>query len=217
MSYIYIRESQQWDSCKTPLCKLGYTCNIKDRSGAYITCEPQPGKFTKVWKLTDKNSEEVESYLKRKLSDYNVYTEGGGTEFFKKEIKDLIEGLFQELETEFKLLTEEEIDTTIRVKREYASDSKSISEFNFWYGQKEAYKEFERILSLSTYWGLLIAPTGWGKSMMYYLFIGLFFRKFQKNVIFITKRKDILQSVVEEIKKKDRKIKKTKYVSRCKL
>lgn len=85
---------------------------------------------------------------------------------------------------------------------------KSIELFSFRYGQKQVYDKFNNILEKKKYWGLLIAPTGWGKSMMYYLFIGLFFKKYDKNIIFISKRKDILQNVILEIKDDIEKLKK---------
>ncbi len=74
-------------------------------------------------------------------------------------------------------------------------------EFVFRYGQKNAYDKFNEMISNKKYWGLMIAPTGWGKSMMHYLFMGSFFKKCNKNILLITKRKDILQDVIKEIQK----------------
>src|SRR5438477_10437111 len=51
------------------------------------------------------------------------------------------------------------------------------NEFVFRYGQKEAYDKFNTMICENTYWGLMIAPTGWGKTMMHYLFMGSFFKK----------------------------------------
>ena len=75
------------------------------------------------------------------------------------------------------------------------------------YGQEEAYKLFMSKMDLSEYWGLMIAPTGWGKSMMHYLFMGYFFEKNNKNILLITKRKDILTDVIKEIKYEIKKLK----------
>ena len=80
--------------------------------------------------------------------------------------------------------------------------------FQFRYGQLEAYEIFKKKLELDNYWGLMIAPTGWGKSMMHYLFIGYFFNKFNKNILLITKRKDILSDVINEIQEEIFKLKK---------
>lgn len=90
----------------------------------------------------------------------------------------------------------------------YFKYNKQIDEFKFRYGQEECYEIFKQKLELPKYWGLMIAPTGWGKSMMHYLFIGYFFSKFKKNVLLVTKRKDILVDVIIEIEEEVSKLKK---------
>lgn len=92
----------------------------------------------------------------------------------------------------------------------YFKYNKQTDSFKFRYGQKEAYDIFKQKLQLPKYWGLMIAPTGWGKSMMHYIFIGYFFQKFNKNILLITKRKDILLGVIKEIKKSIKKLKENK-------
>ena len=92
----------------------------------------------------------------------------------------------------------------------YFKYNKQTATFKFRYGQKEAYDIFKQKLQLPTYWGLMIAPTGWGKSMMHYIFIGYFFQKFNKNILLITKRKDILLGVIKEIKTSIKKLKENK-------
>lgn len=79
--------------------------------------------------------------------------------------------------------------------------------FQFKYGQDTAYDIFREKMRLPGYWGLMIAPTGWGKSMMHYLFMGLFFQQSNRNILLLTKRKDILSDVIAEIQGEIRKLK----------
>ena len=76
---------------------------------------------------------------------------------------------------------------------------KHMNIMEYRYGQKEAYNIFRKKIKQPQYWGLMIAPTGWGKSMMHYLFMGYFFKKSNKNILLLTKRKDILSDVIKEI------------------
>ena len=76
---------------------------------------------------------------------------------------------------------------------------KHMNIMEYRYGQKEAYNIFRKKIKQPQYWGLMIAPTGWGKSMMHYMFMGYFFKKSNKNILLLTKRKDILSDVIKEI------------------
>lgn len=67
------------------------------------------------------------------------------------------------------------------------------NKFVYRYGQDIAHNEFKNILELASYWGLLICPTGYGKSILHNLFIASYWNKYNKNIMLITKRKDILQ------------------------
>jgi hypothetical protein len=66
---------------------------------------------------------------------------------------------------------------------------------NWRFGQFETYTKWQQKLMLNKYWGAIIAPTGWGKSFMTMVMIGVFLLKFPaKNILYITKRKDVLES-----------------------
>jgi hypothetical protein len=68
------------------------------------------------------------------------------------------------------------------------------------YGQSEAYEAFKQIFKLDYYWGLMIAPTGWGKSMMHLLFLNYYLNTNpNKNVILLTKKKDLLTDINNDI------------------
>lgn len=64
--------------------------------------------------------------------------------------------------------------------------------FTYKYGQEQCCNNFKQILQQKKYWGMIIAPTGWGKSYTHILLFGLYFQTNIKNVMLITKRKDIL-------------------------
>jgi superfamily II DNA or RNA helicase len=72
--------------------------------------------------------------------------------------------------------------------------------FKYRYGQKKAYNNFKYVINnCNTYWGLLIAPTGWGKSLIHLLMINTYWNKYNKNVILVTKRKDIINDQVNSL------------------
>lgn len=67
-------------------------------------------------------------------------------------------------------------------------------------GQIEAYDAFKQILKLDYYWGLMIAPTGWGKSMIHLLFLCYFLElNPTQNCILLTKKKDLLTDINNDI------------------
>lgn len=69
------------------------------------------------------------------------------------------------------------------------------------YGQNEALYYFKEILLSNMYWGLLIAPTGWGKTLMHLIFFGHYLHENPlRNTILITKKKDLLNDINNEIK-----------------
>jgi len=70
------------------------------------------------------------------------------------------------------------------------------TQINWRFGQFETYNKWKTVLDQTQkYWGSVIAPTGWGKSFMTMVMIGAFLlRQPAKNVLYITKRKDVLGS-----------------------
>ena len=68
------------------------------------------------------------------------------------------------------------------------------------FGQSEAYEEFKKIFNQQKYWGLMIAPTGWGKTLMHLVFFGHYLNNNNdKNVVLITKKKDLLNDINNDI------------------
>jgi len=68
------------------------------------------------------------------------------------------------------------------------------------YGQQEAFDKFKSVMLLDYYWGLLLAPTGWGKTLMHNIFFGEYFKHNHKHAILLTKKKDLLNDINKSIK-----------------
>ncbi len=195
--YIYIREHESYENN----VKLGSTTHLLERNNTYKTGELRSGTFTLVLKLVDRLALEVEKELHTYFKSRHVYYDGG-TEFYDRSIiYDICPYLLSQ-HINYEILSKDDID-----KLTYDNKS-NTSTFQFRYKQKEAYDMFDQKLDLETYWGLVIAPTGWGKSMIHYLFMGLFFNKSNKNIFLITMRKDILSDVINRIEEEVTKLKK---------
>lgn len=107
--YIYIRENQWWDELN--IFKCGYTIIVRNRDGTYVTSEPIRGKFTQIWQIETLNIEQIERNLHDHLNGmFMKFYGGGGTEFFKKEGKTLIEPYFDSENIKYKLLTNDEVN-----------------------------------------------------------------------------------------------------------
>ena len=60
----------------------------------------------------------IDNLLKIEFIKHNIY-KGGGTEFYVPEIKELIEPFLQNMNIEYKILTDDEIDNMTRKERFY--------------------------------------------------------------------------------------------------
>ena len=84
---------------------------------------------------------------------------------------------------------------------DYLIKSNNLDQFNFLisldrYGQLETFEAFKRIFKFDYYWGMMIAPTGFGKSLMHLLFLCYFLEQNPTlNCILITKKKDLLTDI----------------------
>ena len=68
----------------------------------------------------------------------------------------------------------------------------------FRWGQEEVYSTFSYIIHTEKkYWGILIAPTGFGKSFLHFLMCGLYLKNNNKTAIILTKRKEILKDLLK--------------------
>jgi len=83
----------------------------------------------------------------------------------------------------------------------------SVTNESFYrYGQQKAYEAFVTVLKLVSYWGLLLAPTAWGKSFVHLLYIAAYLYKFQgtdtkpKNIILMSMRVDVCKDLCSDMK-----------------
>jgi len=144
---------------------MGITENIPERESQYITGEFIRGKFILVFQVNFDELNTIDYKLKKHFNDINV-RENGGTEFFKKNLVELIEPYFQKSKIEYTKLTEDEINNLTRCNRPYETLSsikgeiKTPQEYQIPIIAKaiEYFKEFNK--------GLLILPCGFGKTLI---------------------------------------------------
>ena len=92
--YIYIRSNEYWDFYD--VYKLGKTLNIPDREQTYITSEIRRGKYIMVIEIDESFLDEIEKQLQIYFNELNLNIKfNAGTEFYKKEIINLIIPYFE--------------------------------------------------------------------------------------------------------------------------
>jgi len=118
--YIYIRNNELFDLYD--LYKLGVCISLYQRDFTYLTTEIHAGEMIYVIKVIKmgkyKNIKKIiDNYLKYELNEYNVLY-SGGTEFYKKEIINLIEPLLSKIPNlEYEVLDNEKIQLEIKLNR----------------------------------------------------------------------------------------------------
>ncbi len=206
--FIYIRSHESYD--KYDAYKLGKAQNCLDRESIYITSEIKKGNYELVLEVNDNSK--IEKKLQKHFIKLglHVYIDGG-TEFFKKDIINLVIPYLDKNNLYYKKLSQEELDNlnrTLKPTPNYHLDSDSDTSSNTdtesniilrnW--QKDLKYEFNKFVESSNKSGIIIAPTGCGKSyMMIYLAIFGYIIKYPCDCLIMTKRKEILDN--EFIKK----------------
>lgn len=114
--YIYIRDHESYQ--KHDAYKLGKTNNIIDRVAVYITSEIVPGKLIFVMEIHDDKLDMVEKMLQKyfKYEGLHIYM-GGGTEYFRTKIIDMIVPYMERAMIKYKVLTMDEIEKLERLSR----------------------------------------------------------------------------------------------------
>lgn len=125
VGYIYIREHEAYNNYAA--CKLGKTECIPERENTYVTGEIVKGKFISVFEVKKDQLDLIEKVLQENFKNINVYI-NGGTEFFKLEIKELIEPYFKEKNIHYKILNQEDINNLKRKYREKKQKEINIQE-----------------------------------------------------------------------------------------
>ncbi len=122
VGYIYLRDNAWYKSENT--IKLGIASNIKDRAGTYVTGEIIRGEFIKVFEVQHENMRDVEFHLHKVLWNFRD-CRGGGTEFFNR---DIIEMVANNIPVPFRELSREECLQLDRQSRNNNNHAESISD-----------------------------------------------------------------------------------------
>jgi len=188
--YIYIRENELTKIHNS--VKIGITDSPIDRESNYITCEIIRGKYTKMFEVNQFNKlKSIEALIHSHFKKDKIYY-GAGKEYFSDSIKNHINSYLEKITSEnlkIRELTQEEIDDLARKDRIYEDEKKALKYREF---QDSCMQNFLNIFIQDFYKGLLIAPTGWGKSFIFKCFMNTFLSQNSGNIMFITKRLDLL-------------------------
>jgi superfamily II DNA or RNA helicase len=210
IGHIYIRNHEAYD--KYDAYKLGKSQNCISRESGYISGEIKRGEYILVLQVLSHDLDRIEIKLQKyfKKKDLHVSFPGGGTEFFRREIKNLIVPYLQRKGFEFKKLDPSELARSKKLTQivvssdsessdSESSDSESSEEnikgviLRDW--QEDLVKDFRDFINSDKKAGIIIAPTGCGKSyIMNYLAIFEYIKKFNCDCLIMTKRKEILDN-----------------------
>ena len=111
---IYLRDNTWFK--RENVIKMGIASFAKDRSNTYITGEVERGEYILVIEIPLEKMRIIDNCLKNYFKPFNVYR-GGGTEFYDRNIINLIELYLQKLNIEYRVLTKDEIDFMNRCER----------------------------------------------------------------------------------------------------
>jgi len=114
IGYIYIRNHTSYDV--ENVCKMGKTNNIPERDSQYATGEIKRGCFDNVFQVPIEKMGIVERLLQNEFSKLNIRYDGG-TEFYNKEIINLIEPYLINIGIQYRKLSNQEISDLIRCNR----------------------------------------------------------------------------------------------------
>lgn len=112
--YIYVRNHKSYLSYNA--IKLGKATNIPERDSTYSTGEIERGWFELVIELPLDKMSLVEKLLQNYFMEYNIYFDGG-TEFYDKQIINMIIPFLEKTNVLFKVLSSKEINDLIRKYR----------------------------------------------------------------------------------------------------
>ena len=173
--YLYVRENKYWNS--ENIYKIGITSNIPERHSQYITSELEAGSFIQVFEINVLNDEKKKIFdndFKKKFQEYNCYL-NAGREFFYKSILSKIIPYFIEMDIDYHMLNETDIESLVRKCR--------IKNLNVSYHPRKHQQDILNMISefyQHNHIGKLIWGPGMGKSLMSIFIV----KKFQyKSVV----------------------------------
>ena len=123
--YVYVRINKWWTDEKVVKC--GVSQDPINRGSPYITGEFERGEYTYIVEIPLDKLTVLDKCFKKYFKDYNVY-KGGGTEFYKNDIIDLIEPYLQKTNIIHKILSKEEINELNRIN-EYKKKNSIIDTY----------------------------------------------------------------------------------------
>jgi superfamily II DNA or RNA helicase len=202
--YIYIRTHPAYD--EEDVSKLGKAGNIPDRDSQYATGEIKRGYFKLVIEILAEQlhtASSVEKILQRYFLKYHVKYDAGN-EFYKNKIIDEIIPFLSSTNIKFKILSKNDVEKLIRVER----IKKALHTINIFVKKWKKHKlqkntKIEKnendlrnelqelyivdiINELKKYKKVFLkAPTGFGKTHIYYKIIK---RMNFKRILFLTPR-----------------------------
>lgn len=113
-AYLYIRDNEYFRSKN--ILKIGITTSLLNRNDQYITYEHERGEFIFIIEIPLDKMSMIDKLLKNYLVEYRNYV-GAGTEFYDRNVIELIEPWFQLTNINYKILTKSEIDELNRNER----------------------------------------------------------------------------------------------------
>jgi hypothetical protein len=129
--YIYIRLNE-WYLNKN-ICKLGTTENIPYKHRQYISCEPNRGRFVYVYEIDLYEMDIIDELLKKHFDNFNYRhnnNNDGGSEFFYKDIIQLIPFVLDAQNIKYRILSKEEIYNLSYKDLSYKDFRKSVKNTN---------------------------------------------------------------------------------------
>ena len=120
IGFFYIRENIYWNNPLENYYKTGITQDIKNRECPYKTTEKTKGKFIKVIELYSQYNinlkqklHDIDNLIKLRFKSLNI-RDTGATEFYNKDIINLIEGFLINIGVSFKVLNVDEVENLER-------------------------------------------------------------------------------------------------------
>jgi superfamily II DNA or RNA helicase len=211
--YFYIRD--HFSYTENDVVKMGHTINPVNRDSAYLTGEYIPGDFILLIEILNNQiytSNKVEKIIQSEFKKYNIIYKNeknktGGIEFYKRDVIELVVPFLNSTSIKFKILSEDDIKELIRKEKEIQFDNNAFAMLKKIFMKKryklniirnlfqEAYV-LEMIKNLEKYKvSFLKAPTGFGKTHVYYKIIQ---RMKFKRTLFMTPRLLLNEQLTEK-------------------
>jgi hypothetical protein len=112
--FIYLRDNGWYKTMD--VIKMGITTFARERDNTYITGEPERGEYICLIEIPLQKMKIIDRVLKTYFKSHHIYR-GGGTEFYDRQIIELLEPYLQHINIDFRVLTRDEINSINRCER----------------------------------------------------------------------------------------------------